>query len=36
MRIPIVAQPFINPTSTHKDTDLILGLAQWVNELVLL
>ena len=34
--VPIVAQWVMNPTSIHKDDALlILGLTQWVNDLLL-
>lgn len=33
--IPIVAQWVKNPTITCEDVDLIPGLEQWVNDLVL-
>ena len=32
--VPIVAQQLRNLTSTHEDTVLIPGLAQWVKGLV--
>ena len=34
--VPIVAQWLTNPTSMHKDTGLIPGLAQWFKDLALL
>ena len=33
--VPIVAQWLINPTRNHEVSGLILGLAQWVEDLVL-
>ena len=30
-----MAQQLTNPTSVHKDMDLIPGLAQWVKDLAL-
>ena len=30
--VPVVAQQVTNPTSTHEDTGLIPGLAQWVKD----
>ena len=34
--VPIVAQWVKNPASIHEDTGSILGLTQWVKDLVLL
>ena len=33
--VPFVAWWVRNPTSIHEDVGVILGLAQWVNDLVL-
>ena len=33
--VPTVAQRVKNPTSINEDADWILGLAQWVKDLVL-
>ena len=30
--VPFVTQWLTNPTSIHKDVDLIPGLAQWVKD----
>ena len=35
-RVPVVAQQVKNPTNIHENAGLILGLAQWVKDLVLL
>ena len=35
LRVPIVAQWVMNPTSTHKDLGLIPGLTQWVKDLAM-
>ena len=35
-RVPAVAQQVKNPTSIHEDMGLALGLAQWVEDPVLL
>ena len=31
MRVPIVAQQVMNPTSIHEDADVIPSLAQWIK-----
>ena len=33
--VPVVAQQLMNPTTTREDLSLILGLTQWVKDLVL-
>ena len=36
MGVPVVAQQVKNPTSIHKDAGSILGLDQWVQDILLL
>ena len=31
MRVPIVAQQVMNPTSIHEDAGVIPSLAQWIK-----
>ena len=33
--VPVVAQWLVNPTRNHEVAGSILGLSQWVNDLVL-